>query len=143
MIDDLHKRDGVKRYDHVDEYQRRAIAEEQPDGDYVAYDDYAALLARLEAVEKEREHAWKMVEKADRAHVLSVNSCLETLARAEKAEAERDDARRQALEEAAKVCDKIVRGFVYFNQDAREKDKAFAAAIRALAAQEGEGEGEG
>lgn len=82
-------------------------------------------------------------ERAEAALVLhqnldaiSVDAVNRLTARAERAEAALATARRDALEEAAMACDKIVSGMVYFNDGARKKDKIFADRIRALKDQE-------
>jgi hypothetical protein len=81
----------VKRYKKHGEILGRVLVAAK-DGDYVRYDDYAALRARLEAVEKGRD-TWEI--DARRNHEA-----------AERAEAALATARRDAYERAAQVADK-------------------------------------
>ena len=107
-----------------------------------AADEITALRARLAEVERERdaaivalsEQARKRGEAEGRLQASELPGIVEGWkSRAERAEAALATARRDAYEEAAKICDKVVSDMIYFNDSARKKDKIFADRIRALA----------
>lgn len=83
------------------------LAQREDYGDWVSFEDYTALRARLDAVEKDRDAIGRDLNRAkygepDFAWSTHLAVLDETIARAERAEAALATARRDALEEAAK-----------------------------------------
>jgi hypothetical protein len=124
----------VKRYDPVGADHGAAWMEPESDGDYVSYDDYAALKARLDAAQADRDE-WRdlsvsyQTQKSDaKAEITRLTAALAT-------------ARRDAWEEAAEVCQKISNTDLVAANPPYEEGYSDAAdtcfhAIRALIAQE-------
>lgn len=71
---------------------RRCDMVETENGDWVRYSDFAAAQAEIDAMKAENERLTKLVSDSEKERY---RSCAELLARAEKAEAERDEARLQ------------------------------------------------
>lgn len=90
----------VKRYDleQPDSHMGSAKMQREDYGDWVSFEDYTALRARLEAVEKERYDAVASYERLKR-----IDNGIPQFHRAERAEAALATARRDALIEVANM----------------------------------------